>query len=89
MPFVEKYLQGNSNLEKTFYIGLCSTQFRFRYSNHKKNFKGGVYENDTELSKCVCGLKRKNIDFNLTWEVTKRAQPIVDGNNPVCRLCLK
>ena len=79
----------NSDLEKKFYIGLCSTQFRFRYANHKKSFKGGVYENETELSKYVCGLKRKNIDFKLTWEVIKRAQPIADGNNPVCRLCLK
>ena len=79
----------NSDLEKKFYIGLCSTQFRFRYANHKKSFKGGVYENETELSKYVCGLKRKNIDFKITWEVLKRAQPIADGNNPVCRLCLK
>ena len=34
----------NSDLEKKIYIGLCSTQFRFRYANHKKSFKGGVYE---------------------------------------------
>ena len=34
-------------------------------------------------------LKRKNIDFKTTWEVLKRAQPIADGNNPVCRLYLK
>ena len=79
----------NSELEKKFYIGLCFTQFRFRYANHKNFFKGSVYENETELSKYVCGLKRKNIDFNITWEVIKRAQPIADDNNPVCRLCLK
>ena len=79
----------NSDLEKKFYIGLCSTQFRFRYANHKKSFKGGVYENETELSKYVCDLNRRNIDFKITWEVIKRAQPIADGNNPVCRLCLK
>ena len=53
----------NSDVEKKFYIGLCSTQFKFRYANHKKSLKGGVYENETELSKYVCGLKRKNIDF--------------------------
>ena len=35
----------NSDLEKKFYIGLCSTQFRFRYANHKKYFKGCVYKN--------------------------------------------
>ena len=32
--------------------------------------------------------KRKNIDFRLIWEVIKRAQPIADGNNPVCKLFL-
>ena len=30
-----------------------------------------------------------NIDFKIYWEVIKRAQPIADGNNPVCRLCIK
>ena len=79
----------NSDLEKKFYIGLCSTQFRFRYAYHKKSFKGGVYENENELSKYVCDLKLKNIDFRTTWEVIKRARPIANGNNPVCRLCLK
>ena len=47
-----------SDLEKKFYIGLCSTQFRFLYANHKKYFKADVYENENELSKYVCGLKR-------------------------------
>ena len=79
----------NSGVETRFYIGLCSTQFRFRYANHKKSFKGGIYENDTELSKYVCELKRNGTDFEISWEVIKRAQPIADGNSPICRLCLK
>ena len=79
----------DSYLEKKFYIGLCSTQFRFRYANHNKSFIGGLYKNKTELSKYVCGLKRKNIDFKIIWEMFKRAQPIADGNNPVCRPCLE
>ena len=79
----------NSGVETRFYVGLCSTQFRFRYANHKKSFKGGIYENDTELSKYVCGLKRSGIDYEISWEVIKRAQPIADGNSPICRLCLK
>ena len=79
----------NYDLEKKFYIGLCSTQFRFRYADHKKSFKGVVYENDTEILKYICYLKRNNIVFRITWEVTKRAQPIADGSNPVCGLYLK
>ena len=43
----------NYGLEKKSYIGLCSTQFRFRYANHKKSFKGGVYENEIELFHCT------------------------------------
>ena len=39
----------NSDLEKKFYIGSCSTQFRFQYANHKKAFKDDVYKNETEL----------------------------------------
>ena len=79
----------NSGAETRFYIGLCSTQFRFRFANHKKSFKGGTYENNTELSTYVGGLKRKDVDFEITWEVIKRAQSIADSNSPTCRLCLK
>ena len=56
----------NSDLETGFYIGLCSTQFRFRYANHKKSFKGGVYENETELSKYICSLKCRDIDHEIS-----------------------
>ena len=45
--------------------------------------------NDTEISKYICSLKRKNIDFKTTWEVIKRTQPITNGNNQVCRSCIK
>ena len=65
---------------------MSSTQFRFRYANHKKYFKYGLYENDTEFSKYVCSLK---IDFEISWKGIKRAHPMADGNNPVCRLCMK
>ena len=58
----------NSNLETRFYVGLCSTQLRFRYANHIKYFKGGVYENETELSKYVCGLKRRDIGYEISWK---------------------
>ena len=77
----------NYDLGKKFYIGFCSTQFRFGYANHKISFKGVVYKNITELSKYICDLKHKNIDFRITWEVIKRVQHKADGNNPVRRLC--
>ena len=55
----------------------------------KKYFKDLVYESDTELSKYIYSLKRRDIDHEISWEVIKRAQHIADNNNPVCRLCLK
>ena len=84
--FIQKIFSYTAPL---FFIGLCSTQFKFRYANHKKTFKGGVYENETKLSKYVCVLKRKNIDLKITWEVLKRAQPIANGINLDFKLCLK
>ena len=44
----------------------------------KKKIKYGIYKNDTELSKYICGLKRINIYFKIYWEVIKRAQPVAD-----------
>ena len=79
----------NSEHETKPYIGLCSTQFRFRYANHKKSFEYGIYENDTEFLKYVCNLKLKNMDFKISWEQIKMAQPKADGNNLVRRLCIK
>ena len=35
------------------------------------------------------GLQRKKTYHKIIWEVIKRAQPTTDGNNPICRLCLK
>ena len=45
--------------------------------------------NDTKVLKYVCTLKRRDIYYELSREVIESAQPIADGNNPVCRLCLK
>ena len=53
----------------------------------KNLLKCGVYENDNELSKYVCSLKRRYIDHEISWKVIKTAYPKVDNNNPVCKLC--
>ena len=37
-----------SELETKFNISLCSTQFRFRYANHKKYLRRGIYENGND-----------------------------------------
>ena len=59
-------------LQTRFCIGVCSTQFRFRYAKHKMSFKCGICENETELSKYIYDLKLKSIDCKITWEVVAR-----------------
>ena len=35
------------------YLGICDTEFKTRYGNHKKSFRHRRYEKDTELSKHI------------------------------------
>ena len=39
------------------YLGICDTELKTRYGNHKKSFRHHRYEKDTEFSKCL-GIKR-------------------------------
>ena len=48
-----------------------------------------MYEYDTEPSKYICSLKRKDIDHEISWEVIKKAQFIAYNNNLECMLYLK
>ena len=54
--------------EQVAYIGLTSTTFKERYNNHNKSFNHEKYENETELSKHVWKLKKKNSKFSITWK---------------------
>ena len=40
-----------------------------------------MYEYDTEPSKYICSLKRKDIDHEISWEVIKRTHRITDYYN--------
>ena len=79
---------GNCRYENIVYKGLrlkqgftsVCAQLTSRQANHKTSFKCGIYENDTELSKCICRLKWKNIDHKITWQ---------DSNNPIFCFCIK
>ena len=56
------------NTEK-IYIGLSGGSFKDRYRNHMKSFKHGKYANDTELSKHIWQLKRKNTKYEIDWTI--------------------
>ena len=50
--------------EQVAYIGLTSTTSKERYNNNIKSFNHEKYENETELSKYVWKLKKKNKKCN-------------------------
>ena len=70
------------------YIGMTANNFKQRYNNHLKSFRNEKYANETELSKHIWDLKRKNIPFSLTWSVLKRAATYSAGRKR-CNLCLE
>ena len=65
------------------YIGLSAPTFKSRLGNHKKSFKHEKYEKETELSKQVWRLKRKNEEYSIKWKLITKANPF----NPVTRIC--
>ena len=69
------------------YIGLASTTFKARYSNHKSSFKLAHKRNSTVLSKYIWELKDSNEDFEISWEILKRVRPKKSGDRR-CLLCL-
>ena len=55
---------------------------------HKSSFKLEHRRTSTTLSDHVWKLKKKNINFNIKWEVVKRVKPFAPSNK-VCGLCLQ
>ena len=49
-----------SNIGKASYISLASGPFKTRYNNHTKSFRNDRYQKETELSKHIWSLKKKN-----------------------------
>lgn len=70
-----------------FYIGLAEPKFKKRYANHKTSFANERYEKETELSKEVWRLKRKNRSPTITWKTIRRCPPF-NRSSLRCTLCL-
>ena len=45
--------QGSRYEYAKFYVGLCETEFKTRWNNHKQSFKNRKLKNATELSKYI------------------------------------
>ena len=70
------------------YIGLVSGNFKTRYNNHNKSFRNERYEKDTELSKFIWNLKRKNVDYSVDWEILKKSNTYKCASGQ-CNLCME
>ena len=70
-----------------FYLGICETEFKTRFNNHKKSFRHRENEKDTELSKYIWELKDKHTEYQIRWSISQESS----GYNPVSKsgnLCL-
>ena len=70
-----------------FYIGLAEPKFKKRYANHKSSFANKKYEKETELSKEIWRLKRKNRSPKITWKTVRKCPPF-NRASLKCSLCL-
>ena len=78
----------SSTNETACYIGLASGLFKFRYNNHNKSFRHERYEKDTQLSKYIWELKRKNTHFAIKYEILKKCNTIRRASGQ-CNLCME
>ena len=76
-----------SKHESKVYIGLCETEFKTKYNNHKSSFSLESRKNSTELSKYVWNLKEKDIDHKINWSILKHTKSYSNASKR-CQLCL-
>ena len=69
------------------YIGLTVNEYT-RFNLHKSSYKLEHKRTSTTPSDHVWKLKKKNINFNIKWEVVKRVKQFAPSNK-VCGLCLQ
>ena len=72
---------------KSYIIGLCETDFKRRFNNHKLSFTCEYKKQTTQLSKHIWTLKNKNIDFRIKWTVLKKTKSYSNITKR-CQLCL-
>ena len=75
------------NNEKSFYIGLTSTDFKKRLGVHHQSFRDPEV-NQTSLSKHIWKLRSQGIEPEVTWKLIDRGKPYSPDHN-VSQLCIK
>ena len=62
--------------EKTeTYVGMTMNQFKDRWSIHDGDFKDPERRINTELSSYVWDLKDQNTQYEIRWDLVRRANP--------------
>ena len=69
------------------YIGLSERSFKDRYTKHRASFRNEHYQKNS-LSTHVWGLKKKNVNFELSWRIVSEARPYSPSSQS-CELCLR
>ena len=73
-----------SNNQET-YIGQTENEFKTRFNFYKSSFKLEHKRTSTTLSDHVWKLKKKKINFNITWQVLKRVKPFAPSKLSILR----
>ena len=69
------------------YIGLTARTFKVRWGEYKQSFRKEGYKQST-LSKHIWALKRKNIEYSVSWKLIATAKPYSPVTG-VCHLCTR
>ena len=69
------------------YFGIAEELFKVRLYNYNLSFRNELYKNDTELSKELWQIKRKNYTPEITWTIIRKCFPY-NYNNRKCYICL-
>ena len=69
------------------YIGLTGNTFKDRYYKHKTSFRVQGYHKNT-LSSHVWDLKRRRINFELSWRIMSKARTY-SPTTKICDLCIR
>lgn len=67
------------------YVGMTSTSFKTRYSNHLHSFRNKSTRN-TNLANHVWSLKDQEKEFSIKWKIREKA-PVFNQNSEKCHLC--
>ena len=80
------HVSNSDPADDMYYIGLTERTFKERYTSHMSNFRLEKYAGATELSKYLWDLKKKGKNYEVNWDVLRRA-PAYSSTSKRWQLC--